>query len=75
MGSEAFQAENTRLNRRYRMAMITAKEMATERRISEKRYRDALRKENFSWHKPYDRWIVIVGSEQHKAMLRVLDKL
>jgi uncharacterized protein YecT (DUF1311 family) len=40
-----------------------------------KRFRAALRKENFAWHKHNDRWTVVIGSFEHAAMERVLREI
>jgi len=40
-----------------------------------KLFRQALREENFDWHKPNDRWTVELGSDHHTAMLGVLRTL
>jgi hypothetical protein len=53
----------------------TAVEMAKHAGIDPKRFRKALREENFSWHGHNDRWTVDVSSEQHTAMERVLRTL
>jgi len=49
--------------------------MAKQAEIDPKRFRAALRKENFAWHKHIDRWTVVIGSFEHAAMERVLGKL
>jgi hypothetical protein len=54
---------------------VTAEEMAKEAKINPKKFRHALRKENFSWHVHYARWTVRRHSPEHKAMERVLDSL
>jgi hypothetical protein len=48
--------------------------MATEARIDPKLFRQVLHDENFEWHRFNDRWTVEVGSEEHRAMERVLNK-
>lgn len=57
------------------MAKITAIKMATAARINLKLFREVLCDENFEWHKLNDRWTVEVGSEEHRAMARVLRKI
>jgi hypothetical protein len=52
--------------------MTTAIDMAKQAGIDPKRFRAALRKENFAWHKHNYRWIVVIGSFEHAAMERVL---
>jgi len=55
--------------------MTRAVDMAKQAGIDPKRFRAALRKENFAWHKHNDRWTVVIGSFEHAAMERVLGKL
>ena len=57
------------------MVPITAIEMANQAKIDPKVFRQALRKENFGWHKPNDCWTVELGSDHHMAMLGVLRTL
>ena len=57
------------------MVPITAIEMANQANIDPKVFRQALRGENFDWHKPSDRWTVELGSDHHMAMLGVLRTL
>jgi hypothetical protein len=57
------------------MAKITATQMATRARIDPKLFREVLHDENFDWHRFNDRWTVEVGSEEHRAMVRVLRKI
>lgn len=40
-----------------------------------KAFRAALRKQKFKWHVPSSRWIVTVGSPEHRDMEAVLDKM
>ncbi len=54
---------------------ITAKEMAKKAGVGPQRFRNALRKANLPWHTHYDRWTVRLGSPQHRAMERVLNRL
>jgi hypothetical protein len=49
--------------------------MAKQVGIDSKRFRAALRKENFAWHKHNDRWTVVIGSFEHAAMERVLREI
>jgi hypothetical protein len=56
------------------MAKTTATKMATAARIDPKVFREVLHDENFDWHRLNDRWTVEVGSEEHCAMQRVLNK-
>jgi len=49
--------------------------MAKQVGIDPKRFRAALRKENFAWHKHNDRWKVVIGSFEHAAMERVLREI
>jgi hypothetical protein len=56
------------------MAKITATQMATEARIDPKLFREVLSDENIEWHRFNDRWTVEVGSGEHRAMERVLNK-
>jgi hypothetical protein len=51
------------------MVPIAAIEMANQAKIDPKVLRQALREENFDWHKPDDRWTVELGSDHHMAML------
>jgi hypothetical protein len=57
------------------MAKTTAKQMATAAQIDLKLFSEVLRDENFKWHRFNDRWTVEVGSEEHRAMERVLRKI
>jgi len=57
------------------MSTITAIEMANQASVNPKSYRAALRIENFPWHDPHKRWIVLRGSTEHAEMLRVLNQL
>src|SRR5579864_2219818 len=57
------------------MAKITAIEMARKAQVNPELFRQVLCDENFDWHKPNDRWAVELGSEEHKAMQRVLSKI
>ena len=57
------------------MAVTTAVDMAKEAGIGPKRFRQALRDEHFRWHQHNNRWTVELGSNEHKAMLQVLDGL
>ncbi len=52
--------------------MTRAVDMAKQVGIDPKRFRAALRKENFEWHKHNDRWTVVIGSIEHAAMVCVL---
>ena len=56
----------------WKMAKITAIEMARKAKINPRLFCEVLRDENFDWHKHKDRWTVEMGSEQHRAMQRVL---
>ena len=56
-------------------AKITAMEMARKARIDPNLFLAVLRDENFDWHKRNDRWTVKVGSEEHRAMQRVLNMI
>jgi len=55
--------------------MISANEMAAKAGVSPKRFRAALRKQQFRWHSHYERWTVTGGGKEHTAMLRVLHEL
>jgi 3-hydroxyisobutyrate dehydrogenase-like beta-hydroxyacid dehydrogenase len=55
--------------------MARAVDMAKQVGIDPKRFRAALRKENFAWHKHNDRWTVVIGSFEHAAMERVLREI
>lgn len=55
--------------------MTTAAEMAKKAEIDPKRFRQALRDQNFPWHQHNERWTVELGSNEHKAMQQVLNKL
>jgi hypothetical protein len=57
------------------MATTTAVDMAKRAGLDPKRFRQALREENFGWHGHNDRWTVRIGSAEHAAMERVLKKL
>jgi len=57
------------------MATTTAVDMAKQAGIDPKKFRQALRDENFAWHEHNDRWTVGVGTAEHSAMERVLRKL
>jgi hypothetical protein len=57
------------------MATITAVDMAREAGMNPKKFRNALRKEKFGWHKHNDRWTVDIDSVQHAAMKQVLSKI
>jgi hypothetical protein len=57
------------------MATITAIKMATRAGMDPKLFREVLRDENFEWHRANDRWTVEVGSEEHRAMERILRKI
>jgi len=50
-------------------------EMAGKARIDPKLFLAVLRDENFDWHRRNDRRTVKVGSEEHRAMQRVLSKI
>jgi hypothetical protein len=49
--------------------------MAKKAEIDPKRFRQALRDQNFPWHQHNERWTVELGSNEHKAMQQVLNKL
>jgi hypothetical protein len=57
------------------LAEITAIEIARKAGIDPKLFLAVLRDENFDWHGRNDRWTVKVGSEEHRAMQRVLSKI
>jgi hypothetical protein len=57
------------------VATTTAIEMARQAGVDPKIFRRELRKQNFRWHIPNERWIVDIGSERHDAMKAVLRKL
>jgi hypothetical protein len=58
------------------MQMITAIEIAKPHQLNPKRFRDALRKKCFRWHKEsYKRWTVEFNGPEHKDMLQVLNEL
>lgn len=57
------------------MPTIKAVDMAKEARIDPKKFRQALRDEGFRWHGHNDRWTVEQGSDEHKAMQKVLHRL
>jgi hypothetical protein len=57
------------------MAKITAREMAQIGQVSFKLFCQVLRDENFDWHRFNERWTVDVGSAEHRAMERVLQKI
>ena len=57
------------------MAKMTATKMAARAGISPKLFREVLRDETFEWHRFHDRWTAEVGSEEHRAMERVLKKI
>jgi hypothetical protein len=57
------------------MAKITAIEMARKAKIDPKQFLAVLRDENFDWHKRNGRWTVEIGSEEHRAMQRVLSMI
>ena len=54
---------------------VTAVEMARGEGVDPKRFRRALRGENFPWHSPNARWTVGRDSPEHRDMLRVLARL
>ena len=54
------------------MAKITATQMARKARIDPRLFREVLCDENFDWHKRNDHWTVEIGSDEHRAMQRVL---
>jgi len=55
--------------------MTRAVDMAKQACIDPKKFRAALRKEKFAWHKHNDRWTVVIGSLEHAAMERVLREI
>jgi hypothetical protein len=56
------------------MATIRAVDMTKPRGVDPKRFREALRKEKFPWHKHHDRWTVCMDSAEHEAMERVMSR-
>ena len=55
---------------------VTAVEIAKEAGIDPKRFREALRRENFRWHlRKNAPWTVERNSPEHLDMLRVLKRL
>ena len=54
---------------------ITAIEMAKQHGLDPKRFREALRDEGLSWHRPNEKWTVVYGSQEHEDMCRVLSRL
>ena len=54
---------------------VTAVEMARREGVDPKRFRQALRGENFPWHRKNDRWTVGRNSPEHRDMIRVLTRL
>jgi hypothetical protein len=55
--------------------MITAVDMARDRGIKPKAFRDALRRAKFPWHGFNDRWTFPEGSPEHLQMAQVLASL
>ncbi len=55
--------------------IVTAVEMAKSKGIDPKRFRAALRAENFKWHLHNHPWAVPKGSPEHEDMRRVLIEL
>jgi hypothetical protein len=55
--------------------VITAVEMAHARDIDPKRFRAALRQARLPWHAHNARWVVRIGSPEHKDMERVMAAL
>jgi hypothetical protein len=49
--------------------------MARVAGVDPKRFRALLRKEAFSWHSHNSAWTVEIGSDRHRQMLAVLDRL
>jgi hypothetical protein len=56
----------------WKMAKITAIEMARKAKINPRLFFEVLRDENSDWHKHKDRWTDETGTEEHRAMQRVL---
>jgi hypothetical protein len=67
--------ERERQSDKAHMATITATKIATEARIDPKVFRELLCNENFEWPRFNDCWTVEAGSEEHRAMERVLNKI
>ena len=57
------------------MEKVTAVEMARAAGVNPKKFRRALRQENFPWHEHSDRWTVGLDSPEHRDMSRVLEHL
>jgi hypothetical protein len=57
------------------MAQTDAVYMARKVGVSPKKFRSALRKENFSWHVHGSRWTVDIGTTEHRDMEEVLRKI
>lgn len=55
--------------------LVTAIELAQAAKINAKTFRQALRDQNFAWHKHGMRWTVEHGSIEHAEMLVVLSRL
>jgi hypothetical protein len=57
------------------MATTDAVKMARGAGVDPKKFRRALRKENFPWHDHNARWTVDISSDEHAAMERVLREI
>jgi hypothetical protein len=57
------------------MATTNAIEMANKVGVDPKRFRAALREQNFRWHKSYKPWTVELRSGEFEDMQRVLNEL
>ncbi|MFH1518044.1 MAG: hypothetical protein ABIH17_09225 [Pseudomonadota bacterium] len=55
--------------------LFTAVGMARAKGIDPKRFRAALRKQRFSWHRHNEAWTVSENSPEHHQMVAVLREL
>ena len=55
--------------------IVSAADMARAVKVDPKRFRHHLRLKRFSWHRHNERWLVTEVSDEHRAMLEVLQKL
>jgi hypothetical protein len=55
--------------------LVRAVDMASEAGVDPRKFRAALRSEQFPWHHHNERWTVPQGGQQHDDMRSVLERL
>jgi hypothetical protein len=55
--------------------IVSAVDMARAAKIDPKRFRHHLRLQRFAWHRHNQPWLAAEGSDEHRAMAKVLETL